>query len=150
MNFKKSYKTQTQNCVLFRTYRNCSLNALLCRRWVTFTGELGDLELISAYPYSWEVQSVMTDGGDPTPLGGSFSVQFGEFTSEDLPYDATADGFKAALEALAGAGRVDVSKIVLGNGRNEWLVTFRSAHACLFYVQGSDCWSWSHRNQLQQ
>ncbi|CAM9356837.1 unnamed protein product, partial [Laminaria digitata] len=94
--------------------------------WVTFTGELGDLELISAYPYSWEVQAVTTYGGDPTPLGGSFSVEFGGFTSEDLPYDAAADGFKAALEALPGAGRVDVSKIILGNGRNEWLVTFRS------------------------
>lgn len=94
-------------------------------RWVTFTGELGDLELISAYPYSWEVQSVVTYGGDPTPLGGSFSVEFGGFSSEELPYDVTADGFQAALEALPGAGRVDVSKIVLGNGRNEWMVTFR-------------------------
>lgn len=109
-------------------------------RWVTFTGELGDLELISAYPYSWEAQSIITYGGDPTPLGGSFSVEFGGFTSDDLPYDATADGVKAALEALPGAGRVDVSKIVLGNGRNEWLVNFRSAHACLSYVQGNKFW----------
>lgn len=113
---------------------------------MTFTGELGDLELISAYPYSWEEQSVITYGGDPTPLGGSFSIEFGGFTSEELPYDATADGFKAALEALPGAGRVDVSKTVLGNGRNEWLVTFRSAHACLSFVHRSECWLWSRRN----
>lgn len=128
-------------CLIFYTYRNCSLIASLCYRWVTFTGELGDLELISAYPYSWEVQAVTTYGGDPTPLGGSFSVEFGGFASEDLPYDAAADGFKAALEALPGAGRVDVSKIILGNGRNEWLVTFRSVHTCLSYVNGSGCWS---------
>ncbi|CAM9800578.1 unnamed protein product [Ectocarpus sp. 6 AP-2014] len=93
--------------------------------WVTFSGELGDLELISAFPYSWEVQSLRTYGGDPTPLGGSFSVEFGGYTSGDLPYDASADGLKAALEALPGPGRVDVDKIVLENGRNEWLVTFR-------------------------
>lgn len=92
---------------------------------MTFSGELGDLELLSAYPYSWEVQSLRTYGGDPTPLGGSFSVEFGGYTSGDLPYDASADGLKAALEALPGPGRVDVDKIVLENGRNEWLVTFR-------------------------
>lgn len=100
---------------------------MLCRciRWVTFTGELGDLELIGAYPYSWEVQSILTQGGDPTPLGGSFSVEFGGYISEDLPYDASADGLKAVLEALPGTGRVDVDKTVLENGKNEWLVTFR-------------------------
>lgn len=113
---------------------------MLCYRWVTFTGELGDLELISAYPYSWEVQSIITYGGDPTPLGGSFSVEFGGFSSEELPYDATADGFQAALEALPGAGRVDVSKIVLGNGRNEWLVTFRSVHAWLAHAMVVGAW----------
>ena len=95
------------------------------RRWVTFTGELGDLDLLSAYPYSWEVQSIATSGGDPTPLGGSFLVEFGGYTSEDLPYDASADGLKAALEALPGTGTVDVGKTVLENGQSEWLVTFR-------------------------
>lgn len=98
---------------------------IFCTRWVTFTGELGDLELISAYPYSWEVQAITTYGGNPTPLGGSFSVDFGSFTSGDLPYDASTDGLKAALEALPGVGRVDVSKTVLTDGRSEWLVTFR-------------------------
>lgn len=92
---------------------------------MTFTGELGDLELITAYPYSWEVQSILTSGGDPTPLGGSFSVEFGGYASEELSYDASADGFRAALEALPGSGRVDVGKTVLKNGRNKWLVTFR-------------------------
>lgn len=94
-------------------------------RWVTFTGELGDLELIAAYPYAWEVQSVITYGGDPTPLGGSFLVEFGGYVAEELPYDASADGFKAALEALPGTGRVDVDKTALENGKSEWLVTFR-------------------------
>lgn len=97
----------------------------LVTRWVTFTGELGDLDLISAYPYSWEVQSITTTGGDPTPLGGLFSVGFGGYTSEDLPYDVSADGLKAALEALPSVGRVDVKKTVLDNGCGEWLVTFR-------------------------
>lgn len=92
---------------------------------MTFTGELGDLDLISAYPYSWEVQLVATSGGDPTPLGGSFTVEFGGYTSEDLPYDASADGLKAALEALPDTGTVDVEKTVLTNGQSEWLVTFR-------------------------
>lgn len=98
---------------------------MIRRRWVTFTGELGDLELLSAYPFSWEMQTITTYGGDPTPLGGSFFVEFGGFTSEDLPFDASADGLKAALEALPGIGRVDVDKTVLSNGRNEWLITFR-------------------------
>lgn len=92
---------------------------------MTFTGELGDLELISAYPYSWEVQSLVTSGGDPTPLGGSFSVGFGGYVSEELPYDASADGVKAALEALPGTGMVDVEQTVLDNGQHEWSVTFR-------------------------
>lgn len=52
-------------------------------------------------------------------------MEFGGYTSEELPYDASADGLKAALEALPGAGRVDVEKIVLEHGKNEWLVTFR-------------------------
>lgn len=109
-------------------------------RWVTFTGELGDLELISAYPYSWEVQSLLTSGGDPTPLGGSFLVEFGGYISEDLPYDASADGLKAALEALPGVGRVDVDKTVLEHGKNEWLVTFRDlvGDLELIVVDGSD------------
>ena len=92
---------------------------------MTFTGELGDLELISAYPYSWEVQSLLSSGGDPTPLGGSFTLEFGGYVSEDLPYDASADGVKAALEALPGTGMVDVNMTVLENGQNEWWVTFR-------------------------
>lgn len=45
--------------------------------------------------------------------------------SEELPYDASADGVKAALEALPGTGMVDVDKTVLENGQNKWLVTFR-------------------------
>lgn len=71
------------------------------------------------------MQSLLTSGGDPTPLGGSFAVEFGGYTSEDLPYDASADGLKAALEALPGTGRVDVDKTMLDNGKNMWLVTFR-------------------------
>lgn len=116
------------------------LVVLYLSRWVTFTGELGDLELISAFPYSWEVQSLLTSGGDPTPLGGSFSVEFGGYTSEDLPYDASADGLKATLEALPGTGRVDVDKTVLENGKNEWLVTFRDlvGDVDLIAVDGSE------------
>lgn len=94
-------------------------------RWITFTGELGDLEPISAYPYSWEVQSILTSGGEPTPLGGSFTVKFGAFASEELPYDASAEGMKAALEALPGTGRVDVSNTAMENGQSEWRITFR-------------------------
>lgn len=52
-------------------------------------------------------------------------MEFGGHFSGDLPYDASADGLKAALEALPGVGRVDVDKTVLENGRSEWIVTFR-------------------------
>lgn len=52
-------------------------------------------------------------------------MEFGGYVSEDLPYDSSADGLKAALEALPGTGMVDVDKTVLENGKNEWLVTFR-------------------------
>lgn len=71
------------------------------------------------------MQAIATYGGDPTPLGGSFTLEFGGYISGDLPYDASADGFKAALEALPALGRVEVDKIVSDNGRSEWLVTFR-------------------------
>ncbi len=103
------------------------------RWWVTFTGDVGDLPLLEAYPYRWETQQVELMGGSPTPLGGTFtlSVFAGEGavseTTNPLPYDVTASTVKAALESLPGLGRVNVVQVAGTNGRSTILVTFRDA-----------------------
>ncbi|CAM9130727.1 unnamed protein product, partial [Phaeothamnion confervicola] len=95
------------------------------RWWVTFSHTLGDLDNLVAYPRRWEVQSIATSGGDPTPLGGSLRLSLGGVTSQAVPFDATADGVKAALEAMFTTGRVDVTRTVYSEGRYSWSVTFR-------------------------
>lgn len=47
--------------------------------------------------------------------------------TEDLAFNAAAADVKAAIEALSGACKVDVSRTVRGNGY-EWLVTFADEH----------------------
>ncbi len=103
------------------------------RWWVTFTGYIGDLPLLEAYPYQWETQQVERLGGSPTPFGGTFTLTVlaskGEVseTTNSLPYDSTASTVKAALESLPGIGRVDVAQVTGTNGRSTILVTFRDA-----------------------
>ena len=58
----------------------------------------------------------------PQPNGGTFTLSFNGQTSAPIPYNASASGLKAALEALPsiGAGNMDVS----GPAGGPWLVEF--------------------------
>jgi uncharacterized repeat protein (TIGR01451 family) len=62
--------------------------------------------------------------------GGAFTLQFGSHLTSDIPYNATADEVRAALESLEGIGNGDVS--VTGGregegGVSRWTVTFIGA-----------------------
>lgn len=96
------------------------------RYTVTFTKQLGNLRMMQGSPYSYEVQEVTTTGGDPTPLGGSFSLSYGNLTTHEIPFDASAAEMRNALMSLPSIERVDVSKVELDNNCATWLVTFRS------------------------
>ena len=92
---------------------------------VTFTKQAGDLPMMQADPVRYEKQRVRSMGGDPTPLGGSFTLGFGGDETGQLPYDATDDEVKAALEGLPSLGGVDVHRDAYANGQFAWRVTFR-------------------------
>ncbi|GLE03447.1 hypothetical protein PINS_up012349 [Pythium insidiosum] len=99
-------------------------------RWtVSFTKNLGNLPLLDALPIAYEIQSVETVGGAPTPLDGTFRLAFRDDVTAPIACDASDAALKAALEALpAVGGRVDVTRtdrLDAGN-RFRWLVTFRS------------------------
>ncbi|KAJ0394774.1 hypothetical protein ATCC90586_000434 [Pythium insidiosum] len=99
-------------------------------RWtISFTKNLGNLPLLDALPLAYEIQSVETVGGSPTPLDGVFRLAFRGDVTAPIAFDASDAAMKAALEALpALGGRVDVTRtdrLDAGN-RFRWLVTFRS------------------------
>lgn len=98
-------------------------------RWtVSFTKNLGDLPLLEAYPYAYEIQEIETLGGAPTPLHGTFALTFNGERTQPISFDATDVTMKAVLEALSSIGRVDVTRtdeLDAGN-RFKWRVTFRS------------------------
>jgi len=96
------------------------------RWWVTFVSILGDLPEMVPYPYRWEIQSVQTIGGNPTPLEGAFTLSYGGQTSALISFDASAETMKATLEALSTVGRVDVERYASDWGQREWLITFRA------------------------
>lgn len=62
-----------------------------------------------------EVQRIYTDG---RPTGGTFTLQIGEETTPDLPYNATAAQIKSALEATALVAFNDV-KVTRDKKTNE-------------------------------
>jgi hypothetical protein len=96
-------------------------------QWVvSFTGNAGNLPLLVAHDYVFEVQSIETTGGRPTPLGGSFTLSYLSETTSSLPHDCSAEMLKSSLEALPSINRVDVSQQTSAHGQSRWLVTFRS------------------------
>ena len=95
-------------------------------RWtISFTSLVGDLDLMSANPYRYEVQMLQTFGGSPTPLSGMLALSYGG-DSVMVSYDASAADMSAALESMPSVGTVQVSKISGMNGQNAWTVTFRT------------------------
>jgi hypothetical protein len=85
-----------------------------------------------------EISVSSTDGNE---IGGTFTVTFNNNgnagTSDDIPYDATAAEFKAALEAIPGnvipTGTIAVSRVGPDAQRGyTWTVTFLSDYARTF------------------
>lgn len=95
-------------------------------KWeISFTKDVGNLPSISAYNNRFEIQKISSTGGVPTPLGGTFSLSYGEDTTTMLPFDISMDGLKAELESLPSIGRVDVTRNAKDNGQFDWFITFR-------------------------
>ena len=93
---------------------------------ISFTGNAGNLPLIVAHDNIFEVQSIKTVGGQPTPLGGTFSLSYLDETTALMPFDSSADVIKSSLESLSGIDRVDVNMEVFDYGQCHWMVTFRT------------------------
>jgi len=93
---------------------------------VTFTKNLGNLDNIVAHPRKFEMQTIATSGGDPTPLDGSFTLSYNNEETGTLDYDASANDVKIALEKLSSIARVDVNQDTFSYGQYHWRVTFRS------------------------
>jgi hypothetical protein len=92
---------------------------------VTFTKQLGNLPSLIPYSRIFSVQTIEIVGGDPTPLGGFFTLSYMHEMTPPLPFDVSASGLKVALEAFSSIDRVDISQVILTNGQRRWMVTFR-------------------------
>ena len=92
---------------------------------VGFASNGGDLRLMEASPYRYEVQHISTTGGSPTPLHGQILIAFGG-DSVNVNYDASASVMQSALESMPSVGDVEVSLQAYGAGQRTWSVTFRS------------------------
>lgn len=92
---------------------------------ISFTGNLGNMQNIRSINSRFEVQKISTQGGNPTPLGGSFFLEYNGESTSKMPFDASSNLMKASLEALSSISRVDVQVFQLNNGQREWFITFR-------------------------
>jgi hypothetical protein len=74
-----------------------------------------------------EVQ-VVNINSTSSKLSGSFSLQFGGFSTSVIPYDASASRMEAAIESLASVGNVQVVQKLSQSGSTSysisWTVTF--------------------------
>jgi len=85
--------------------------------------------------FTYEVQSVTTTA--LSPISGTFTLNYGGYTTPPIAYDEPAFSFKQKLEALHTIQTVDVSRIN-SNGpfhNYTWIVTF--AHMKEESVQGA-------------
>merc|ERR1711871_413380 len=95
-------------------------------KWtVSFIQNMGNLRMMLADPYRYEVQRIVTTGGSPTPLNGQFTISYG-VDQVNVNFDASADELRANIESLSSVGSVEVSKTAYTNGQAEWFITFRS------------------------
>jgi hypothetical protein len=95
-------------------------------KWtVSFTQNVGNLRMMEASDYVYEIQEISTTGGAPTPLHGEFTITYSD-ESINVNYDISADELAAALESMASVGHVEVSREVYTNGQFTWFITFRS------------------------
>ena len=95
-------------------------------QWVvSFTGDAGNLPLVNAHNHVFEIQSIQTSGGQPTPLGGTFTLAYLSEETGPIPFDGSAEMVKSSLESLPSIDHVDVSREAYEHGQCLWLVTFR-------------------------
>ncbi|KAL9189871.1 hypothetical protein ACHAXT_009546 [Thalassiosira profunda] len=95
-------------------------------QWVvSFTGNAGNLPLVVAHDNVFEIQSIETSGGQPTPLGGTFTLSYLSEETAPIPFDGSAELVKSSLESLPSIDHVDVSQETYEHGQSRWLVTFR-------------------------
>ena len=90
-----------------------------------FHSQAGNIPLLVAHNNVFEIQSIQTSGGIPTPLGGSFTLSYLSEETGPLPFDSSADLIKSSLESLPSITRVNVSREIFNYGQAKWLVTFR-------------------------
>ncbi len=92
---------------------------------------LGGADLLS-YVVDWdtngglrEVQRVDLMSVSLAGVSGTFQLSYGVHKTRPLPFDASGDAMKAALEGLAPVGTVDVVRSAVAAGYS-WTVTFTS------------------------
>jgi len=95
-------------------------------KWtISFIQNVGNLRMLEASAYRYEVQHLWTTGGSPTPLNGQLILSYGG-DSATVNFDASADELQAALESMPSVGDVEVTADApSGNGQFSWQVTFR-------------------------
>jgi len=108
-------------------------------KWtVSFVQNMGNLRMMEASPYRYEIQQIWTSGGSPTPLSGEISISFGG-DNVHVPYDATSSELKIALESMPSVGNVEVhSRTILPNGQFSWMITFRGLIGDVVNLQVDD------------
>lgn len=90
-------------------------------KWtVSFTQNVGNLRMMEASPFRYEIQNLWTSGGSPTPLSGSLLLMHAN-DSVTVNFDASADELAAALESMPSVGNVEVSRQVNTNGQYSWV-----------------------------
>ena len=95
-------------------------------KWtIAFTQNSGNLRMLQASPYRYEVQRLQTTGGSPTPLNGQIGLAFGG-DSVVVSYDATEASLESALQSMPSVGDVQVSRTAQPRGQYTWLITFRA------------------------
>jgi hypothetical protein len=95
-------------------------------QWVvSFTGQASNLPLLVVHNNVFEIQTIQTRGGVPTPLGGTFTLSYLTEETGPLPYDSLAEMAKSSIELLPSITCVSVSRKMLEHGQARWLVKFR-------------------------
>ena len=98
-----------------------------------------DLTFESPYDGTVDVKEVVKG---VSPLGGTFTVSFGDDYTADLPFDASNYTMKHELEQLPGIDEVNVRREDLGTG-HRWEVTFTKVRgSCVLSKGATSDWRW--------
>jgi hypothetical protein len=92
---------------------------------VYFSQNVGDLRLLDASSFRYEVQRIFTSGGYPTPLSGYIDISFlGQTVT--VSFDVSDSDLKSALERIPSIGSVEVEGSVSSYGQRSWTITLRN------------------------